>query len=96
MTAVETDSERKTKLCPLYKVLCHNDNVTTFEFVIGVLVSIFGKSVEEAMALATTVHFEGVACVAVLPLEVAELKVEQTISLARTEKYPLVLTIELN
>ncbi len=79
---------------PLYKVIMWNDNVTTMEFVIRILVKIFGKDYESAERLMYEVHNTGAAHVATLPLEIAEFKVEQVHSAAAVEPCPLTCTIE--
>jgi ATP-dependent Clp protease adaptor protein ClpS len=95
-TEVKTDAatEDKTRLAPLYKVLIHNDDVTTMEFVIYVLQEVFKKPLQEAVEIMLTAHETGVALVAVLPLEQAELRVDQAKAIARAAKYPLMLTYE--
>jgi ATP-dependent Clp protease adaptor protein ClpS len=95
-TEVKTDAatEDQTRLAPLYKVLIHNDDVTTMEFVVYVLQEVFKKPLQEAVEIMLTAHETGVALVAVLPLEQAELRVDQAHSLARAAKYPLALTYE--
>lgn len=87
-------TEQKTRLAPQYRVLIHNDDVTPMEFVVGVLRKVFKKGVTDAMQIMLTAHFTGIALVVVLPLEEAELRVQQAHSLARTAKYPLTFTYE--
>ena len=90
----ETESDQKSKLAPLWKVLLHNDDKTTMEFVIMVLMQFFGHELEAAMEIMLNVHKTGLGIAGVYPREIAELKQEQTVSAARTQKYPLVVTIE--
>jgi ATP-dependent Clp protease adaptor protein ClpS len=79
---------------PLYRVIMWNDNVTTMEFVVRVLIKIFGKDYQTAEGLMYEVHHSGAAHVATLPLEIAEFKVEQVHGAAAVEQYPLTCTIE--
>ncbi len=79
---------------PQYKVILLNDPVTTFEFVTGLLISIFHKPSTEARLLTLEVHERGSALITVTNLERAELYVEQIRSLARPRGYPLAATIE--
>jgi ATP-dependent Clp protease adaptor protein ClpS len=72
----------------------HDDPVTTFEFVIGLLVRLFAKEAEEAVRLTFEVHETGAAVVAVTSQERAELYVEQVQSLARPQGFPLTATAE--
>jgi ATP-dependent Clp protease adaptor protein ClpS len=93
-TIAPVKAEPKPRLTPMYRVLIHNDSVTSMEFVVEALMRFFGKSGAEAVDIMMEAHQSGVALVAVLPLEQAELRVEQTHALARTRKYPLTLTYE--
>jgi len=78
----------------MYKVLIHNDPITSFQFVVRILMYIFNKDVNTAWSLANTVHNSGVGLAGVYPLEHAEHLVDQATGLARTEKYPLAFSIE--
>jgi ATP-dependent Clp protease adaptor protein ClpS len=72
----------------------HDDPVTTMEFVVELLVILFGKPPVEAVRLMLEVHHGGTATVAVCHQERAELYVEQVASLARPRGYPLAATAE--
>lgn len=89
---VETDE--RTELAPRWKVLLLDDEVTTFEFVIHLLVSLFHKEIQEAVRLTFEVHETGSALITVTGLERAELYVEQVRSMARPQGFPLTATIE--
>ncbi|OGW14767.1 MAG: Clp protease ClpS [Nitrospinae bacterium RIFCSPLOWO2_12_FULL_47_7] len=91
---IEQEAWGKSDYLPLYKVIMWNDNVTTMEFVVRVLIKIFGKDYQTAEGLMYEVHHTGAAHVATLPLEVAEFKVEQVHSAAAVEPCPLTCTIE--
>jgi ATP-dependent Clp protease adaptor protein ClpS len=84
----------RTKKPPLYKVLLHNDDYTTKEFVVFVLQSIFQKSEQDAVIVMMHVHNNGVGIAGVYTYEVAETKVTKTTQLARAHEYPLQLSIE--
>jgi ATP-dependent Clp protease adaptor protein ClpS len=90
----ESDVKAQTQLAPRWKVLLHNDDTTTFEFVVWLLVSLFRKEPPEALRLTTEVHETGVAVVAVTGRERAELYVEQVRSLARPRGFPLSASME--
>ena len=77
-----------------YKVVFHNDDFTTMEFVTEVLRIVFNKPADEAVALMMKVHREGQATVGVYSYDVAMTKTSQTISMARQEGYPLRVTCE--
>jgi ATP-dependent Clp protease adaptor protein ClpS len=82
------------RLTPRFRVLIHNDDVTPMDFVVYVLMNVFKKSVQDAAEIMIEAHNSGVALVEVLPLEQAELRIEQCHSLARTQKFPLTFTAE--
>ncbi len=79
---------------PPYKVILLDDNVTTMEFVIRILIQVFGKDPDTAQALMWQVHTEGAAHVATLSKEQAELKQEQVHNAARAEGFPFRCVIE--
>ena len=79
---------------PLYKILMWDDAVTTMEFVIRMLVKVFGKDPLSAEKLMYEVHNTGCAHVDTLPLERAEFKVEQVHMAAAMEGFPFQCTIE--
>jgi len=78
----------------MYRVLFHNDDFTTREFVVGVLKSIFHKSEADAVAIMLNVHHNGVGIAGVFSLEIAETKVRTVEGLARKQGFPLRLSIE--
>lgn len=91
---VITETEKKLKKPPLYKVLLHNDDFTTMEFVVLVLQSVFHHGPEKATQIMLHVHRLGVGVAGVYTYEVAETKVEQVHALARQHEFPLQCTIE--
>jgi len=78
----------------LFKVIYINDSVTTMEFVIESLASVFNHSEEVAAKLASTVHEDGAAVVAILPYELAEQKGMEVTLLARNNGFPLAIRLE--
>jgi len=91
---VEVKERAKTKRPPLYKVLLHNDDYTTKEFVVMVLQAVFHKSEVDANRIMLHVHENGVGVAGVYPYEVAETKIAKTLALARRYEYPLQLSME--
>ena len=79
---------------PLYKVLLHNDDYTTMEFVVEVLMHVFNKPDAEATRIMLNVHKKGVGLCGYYPYEVAETKVETVHLLARERGFPLKCTME--
>ena len=87
-------TETNTYHIPMYKVIMHDDDKTTQQFVVWVLQTIFMKEAKEAIKVMYTVHETGQALVGVYPFEHAEMRVDQTHSVARAKKFPLKCTIE--
>ena len=77
-----------------YDVVFVNDDVTTVEFVIKVLKSIFHKTTEQAVALTTHIHEKGKGVVGTYLYEIAEQKGIETTVLARDEGYPLQVKVQ--
>ena len=77
-----------------YKVIFHNDDFTTMEFVTEVLRQVFGKPADEAVVLMMKVHREGQAVVGVYSYDVAMTKASRATSMARQEGFPLKITCE--
>src|ERR1700753_972756 len=94
ITRTRSETERKHKKPSLYKVLLHNDDYTTREFVVEVLRSIFHKPEPDAVRIMLHVHQNGVGVAGVYTFEVAEMKVRQGEALAREHEFPLMLSIE--
>jgi ATP-dependent Clp protease adaptor protein ClpS len=78
----------------MYKVLLHNDDYTTMEFVVQVLMLVFHKSIEAATRIMLNVHQRGVGMCGLYPYEVAETKVETVTRMARENGHPLKCTME--
>ncbi|HVJ93703.1 MAG TPA: ATP-dependent Clp protease adaptor ClpS [Labilithrix sp.] len=77
-----------------YKVIFHNDDYTTQEFVVYVLERFFHKSETEARHIMLTVHHKGAAVAGVYTKDVAETKAQQVMDAARENGMPLLLTTE--
>ncbi len=77
-----------------FRVLLHNDDYTTMEFVVAALVEHFHKSPAEATHVMLQVHHKGVGVAGVYPREVAETKVAAVTAAARAQGMPLLLTLE--
>jgi len=79
---------------PMYKVILHNDDYTTMEFVVEVLVSVFGKSLEKATQIMLNVHNKGKETCGIYPRQIAETKIETVHNLASNKGFPLKSTME--
>ncbi len=89
------DETIKVQIPKMYKVLLHNDDTTTFDFVILVLVQIFHRTVEDATQIMLNIHNTQVG-IAGSPYtrEIAEEKTLETISFSRANGFPLTATFE--
>ena len=85
---------RKAKRPRLYKVLLHNDDFTTMDFVVDVLVRYFHKTMAEATRIMLEVHQRGLGLAGIFTYEVAETKVAQVTAEARQEGMPLRCTVD--
>lgn len=79
---------------PMFRVLLHNDDFTTMDFVIRILIRVFNKTFDEATRIMLNVHRKGVGLCGIYTYEVAETKVDTVHSLARENQYPLKCTME--
>lgn len=89
-----TETVKKEKKTPPYRVLLMNDDYTPMEFVVEVLMDIFNKPETEALQIMLKVHVEGSGLAGVYPFEIAETKVEEVHALATSQGHPLKATME--
>jgi ATP-dependent Clp protease adaptor protein ClpS len=85
---------KKVEKPPLFKVLLHNDDFTTMEFVVEVLQAVFHHDLQRATRIMLHVHQRGVGVAGTYPMEIAESKAEKVMSLARAAEFPLLCTVE--
>ena len=91
---VKSKSDIKIKMPKKYKVIMHNDDYTSMEFVIEVMVQIFGKSVPEATNIMYEVHEKGYGIAGIYSLDIAKTKTLEAMSIAENEGFPFNLTVE--
>jgi len=102
MVETKTDSEvaviEKIAMVPprLWNVVLYNDDKTTMEFVVLVLMQIFQKSFEEAQDIMMNIHDQGKGIAGTYSLEVSTTKRDDTISVARANGFPLKAELEQN
>ena len=77
-----------------YKVIFHNDDFTTMEFVTEVLRVVFNKPADEAVSVMMRVPREGQAVVGIYSYDVAMTKASHATAMARQEGFPLNITCE--
>ena len=91
---VITKKKKKVQKPKLFKVIFHNDDYTTMEFVVMILKVVFRKTDAESTQIMLHVHRSGHGVAGVYTRDVAETKVTQTLELARQEGHPLMVTME--
>ena len=91
---VLTESETKLEKPKLFKVILHNDDFTTMEFVVFVLQYVFNRSDAESLTIMLKVHTQGIGIAGVYPYEIATTKAKKTMNLAKAREYPLLCTVE--
>ena len=79
---------------PLYKVLLHNDDYTTMDFVVMILETVFKKDTGEATRIMLNVHHQGLGVAGIYTREVGETKVAVVHDMARKNQYPLKCSLE--
>lgn len=93
-SGVATISKSKIQLPKKYKVIMHNDDYTTMEFVIFVLKKFFGKSGVDAESIMFQIHEKGAAICGVYTREIAESKADKVMKSAENEGHPLRCSVE--
>jgi ATP-dependent Clp protease adaptor protein ClpS len=91
---VTSDTDAEIKEPPMYRVLLHNDDYTTMEFVVEILMHVFQKPVEEATRIMLNVHKNGTGICGSYTYEVAETKVDTVHLLAKENGFPLKCSME--
>ena len=97
MPAISISEERKTSLRKPnnYKVVFNNDDKTPMDFVVELLVHLFHHDSKTAMAITEEVHLKGKGLAGVYNYEIADQKVIESTSIARSNGYPLSVTLEV-
>ncbi len=93
-TLTDSRSDQKVQQPRLWRVLLHNDDYTTQDFVVWVLESIFNKPQGEAFAIMLNVHRSGLGLAGVYTHDVAETKLKATRQAAEEHEFPLLVTME--
>ena len=93
-TRIQVKTKEQIATPSLFKVLMHNDDYTTMEFVVEVLQEIFNKPPTEAEKIMLTIHFQGVGHCGTFPYAIAETKADQARLKARKAGFPLRCSLE--
>jgi ATP-dependent Clp protease adaptor protein ClpS len=93
-TLTESRSDQQLQQPRMWRVLLHNDDYTTQDFVVWVLETVFFKPQAEAFAIMMSVHQSGLGVAGIYTHDVAETKTKTTKKLAEEHEFPLLVTME--
>ena len=93
-TLTDSRSDQKLEQPRLWRVLLHNDDYTTQDFVVWVLETVFRKPRAEAFSIMLSVHRSGLGVAGVYTHDVAQTKLQTTKNLAEQHEFPLLVTME--
>lgn len=93
-TDVITELRPKLEKPKLFKVLLHNDDFTTMDFVVFVLEYVFNRTEAEAFTIMLNVHNKGIGVAGVYPYEIANMKAQKAMNLAKAREFPFLCTVE--
>ena len=91
---IENDVDVLDVNIPMYRVVLYNDDYTTFDFVISILMQVFHKPSDEAEKITLSVHQKGKGIAGIYPREIAEMKVQEVHTRAESSGFPLRAGIE--
>lgn len=100
MNQVEDKTDKNTKTdtsahhIPRYKVILHNDDKTTMNFITWLLSNVFNHTAIESEKIMMEVHEKGAGIAGVYPLELAEMRQDMSLRLAKANDFPLKVSIE--
>lgn len=78
----------------MFKVLLHNDDYTSMDFVVDILMGIFHKNIDEAERIMIQIHEKGLGVCGVYTFEIAQTKADQVRQKAKQHEFPLLATVE--
>lgn len=93
-TLTDTRASPQVQRPRLWRVLLHNDDYTTQDFVVWILETVFHKPPAEAVAVMLSVHRSGLGIAGIYTHDVADTKVKTTRQLAEAHEFPLLVTLE--
>lgn len=88
------ETKNKVEVPRQYHVVVHNDDITTMDFVVKVLQTVFFLPIEKATTLMLTVHRKGAAIAGTYSYDIATSKAAKATEMARNESFPLEITVE--
>ncbi|MDP4177478.1 MAG: ATP-dependent Clp protease adapter ClpS [Bacillota bacterium] len=93
-TILKDEIKDKIKRPSMYKVIIYNDDYTTMDFVVEVIMRVFHKSNVEATKIMLDVHNLGRGIVGIYSYDIASSKISKVNKMARSEGFPLKLSME--
>lgn len=91
----EKQTEKQAVKPPvMWNVIFLNDDFTSFEFVIACLISVFKKSMEEAVRITEEVHHKGKGIAGLYTKDIAITKQQETMAYAKSQEHPLQVVVE--
>lgn len=93
-SATKERTKARIKEPKQFNVIMHNDDFTTMEFVVNVLIDIFHKDEVTAEAIMLGVHNNGKAIVGKYPYDIAVTRVTKALNRAKEQNFPFRMTIE--
>ena len=93
-TVLRPKTRKKAKKPRMYRVLLHNDDYTSMDFVVTILQTVFQKPSPEAVRIMLNVHYKGIGKCGVYPMQIAETKVNAVHSRAQQKGFPLKASME--
>jgi ATP-dependent Clp protease adaptor protein ClpS len=93
-TKGKTASKFKDDNPSMYRVILHNDDYTTMDFVVEILINVFRKSLEKATQIMLNIHNKGKEVCGIYPRQIAETKIEIVHNLSVNKGFPLRSTME--
>ncbi len=90
----EVEVEIELQEPEMYRVILHNDDYTSMDFVVEILMKIFKKNLQESETIMINIHEKGSAVCGIYTFEIAQTKAEQVKQLAKQNEFPLLATIE--
>jgi ATP-dependent Clp protease adaptor protein ClpS len=92
--SVKATPDIKTRKPKMFRVILHNDDYTSMEFVVNILMSVFDKPAAEATKIMLDVHNRGKGICGVYTFDIAVTKVKQVHYEAQKEGFPLKCSYE--
>ena len=89
-----TREKMKVEVPKRYNVVMINDDFTPMDFVIDILIALFGKTLEEAFALTLEVHNKGRGIAGTYTRDIAETKMARAMDIAKAEEHPFRLEVQ--